>query len=325
MSGNFMDMFRIDISDLQGWTKVELGDPKSGTRVEILPKAGAILNAFYLNTPEGTCNVIDGYKNEEDFEKRVTQGFRSAKLSPFVCRLNQSTYSWKGVGYKLDNKFVLNGSALHGVLYDANFDVIETVADETSCSVKMRYQYDGNLSGYPFPYNCTVRYCLSEKGKLTIQTHLSNPAAAGEAIPICDGWHPYFKLGGRVDDWWLEVASDQMLEYDPALIPTGKYVANAAFYPGKKIGSIALDNGFLLSDKISPLCVLKNEQISVEFISAKNYPYLQPYIPGSRESIAIENLSAAPDALNNGMGLAILEPGGKIDFETVIKIGGLAN
>jgi aldose 1-epimerase len=86
-----------------------------------------------------------------------------------------------------------------------------------------------------------------------------------------------------------------------------------------------LDNGFLLRDNNSPLCVLKNERISVEFISAKNYPYLQLYIPGSRDSIAIENLSAAPDAFNNGMGLTILEPGEKVDFETVIRISSLAN
>jgi aldose 1-epimerase len=319
MSGKFTDMFRTSILDKEGWTRVELEDQESGNKVEVIPKAGAILNAFYVSTPGGPLNVIDGYRSKADFEDRATKGFRSAKLSPFVCRLNQSLYSWKGIEYKLDNKFVLNGSALHGILYDAAFEILETASDEKSCSVTMRYQYDGELSGYPFPYNCTVRYCLGEGGRLTIQTHLSNPVAAEQAIPICDGWHPYFQLGGKVDDWWLELASDQMLEYDSALIPTGKYVANGAFYPGKKIGSMALDNGFFLRDNISPLCVLKNEQITVEFISAKNYPYLQLYIPGTRDSIAIENLSAAPDAFNNGMGLTILEPGKKIDFETVFS------
>ncbi|HLO81436.1 MAG TPA: aldose 1-epimerase [Chitinophagaceae bacterium] len=313
-------MFRVNIADQDGWSKVELEDAQAGNKVEVLPRAGAILNAFHLNTPDGPVNVIDGYQSREDFEQRVTQGFRSAKLSPFVCRLNQSTYSWKGAEYKLDNKFVLNGSALHGILYDAAFDIIESTSSDDSCSVTMRYQYDGDLTGYPFPYNCTVRYCLGVGGKLTIQTHLSNPAAAKQAIPISDGWHPYFKLGGQVDDWWLEMASDQMLEYDQALIPTGKYVTNAAFYPGRKIGGISLDNGFLLRENISPICVLRNESLTVEFIRVKNYPYLQLYIPGSRDSIAIENLSAAPDAFNNGMGLTILEPGEKIDYETVIKI-----
>jgi aldose 1-epimerase len=33
------------------------------------------------------------------------------------------------------------------------------------------------------------------------------------------------------------------------------------------------------------------------------------YIPGDRKSIAIENLSSAPDSFNNRMGLVTLDPG----------------
>jgi aldose 1-epimerase len=233
--------------------------------------------------------------------------------------LNRSRYSWNGVEYTLDNKFVLNDSALHGILYDAVFDVMDTSANDSCCSVTLRYQYDGDLSGYPFPYNCTVKYTLGEEGKLTIQTHLSNPATAETSIPISDGWHPYFKLGGKVDDWWLEVASDQMLEYDPQLIPTGKFISNTMFYPRRKIGDMHLDNGYLLRENISPLCTLTNEQLKVEFLSMRNYPYLQLYTPPSRDSLSIENLSAAPDAFNNGLGLTILEPGQKVDFEVQMK------
>jgi galactose mutarotase-like enzyme len=37
----------------------------------------------------------------------------------------------------------------------------------------------------------------------------------------------------------------------------------------------------------------------------KEYPILQIYIPPHRNSIAIENLSGAPDNFNNKMGLVI--------------------
>jgi Galactose mutarotase and related enzymes len=46
----------------------------------------------------------------------------------------------------------------------------------------------------------------------------------------------------------------------------------------------------------------------------ENYPYLQVYTPPHRQSIAIENLSAAPDVFNNRMGLIELEPGERIGF-----------
>jgi aldose 1-epimerase len=311
-------MFRINVLNQDGWTRVVLEDQQNGNKAEILG-SGAVLNAFYLETPGGPFNLIDGYIDKEDFKNCITKGFRSAKLSPFVCRLDRSKYSWNGVEYTLDNRFVLNGSALHGILYDAVFDVIDTAENDSCCSVTLRYQYDGDLSGYPFPYNCTVKYTLGEEGKLTIHTHLSNPITAATSIPICDGWHPYFKLGGKVDDWWLEVASDQMLEYDSELIPTGKYVTNSSFYPRRRIGDLHLDNGFLLRENISPLCTLTNGHLAVEFISVKNYPYLQLYTPPNRDGLSIENLSAAPDAFNNGLGLTILEPGQKADFEVQMK------
>jgi aldose 1-epimerase len=310
--------------DSKGWIVVTL-ENAAGVSAEIIPSAGGILNGLHLMTGDGSLNVIDGYTGPDDFHKRVHEGFNSAKLSPFVCRLNQSSYSWKGKLYKLDQKFVLNGSALHGILYDAPFDVMEKSNTENQCSVTLRYQYDGHIEGYPFPYNCTIRYCLDNTGKLTIQTHLSNPAAAEQAIPISDGWHPYFRLGGKVDEAWLEIASDTMLEYDDQLVPTGKYIFNSEFYPGRKIGNLKLDNGFKLKDNISPLCTLKTDKVCLEFIAVKNYPFLQLYIPDHRNSIAIENLSAAPDAFNNGIGLTILEPGAKADFEVQIRISSLAH
>jgi aldose 1-epimerase len=50
------------------------------------------------------------------------------------------------------------------------------------------------------------------------------------------------------------------------------------------------------------------------------YPYLQIYIPDNRQSIAIENLSAAPDAFNNKIGLLELEPYQQNQFSTSYTI-----
>ena len=43
---------------------------------------------------------------------------------------------------------------------------------------------------------------------------------------------------------------------------------------------------------------------------------MQFYTPDDRKKIAIENLSSAPDAFNNKMGLQILEPQETINFIT---------
>ena len=311
-------MFRINrIGRGSDWETVELCDEALGIVAGIVPSAGAILNALTVNG----VNIIDGYQDAGDFRERVHQGFRSAKLSPFVCRLNQATYSWQGRQYRLD-KFLLNGSALHGILYDVKFDVITEKQGTEGASVVLRYQYNGDHPGYPFPFNCTVAYSLEKEGKLTISTHVSNPVNATGSLPIVDGWHPYFRLGGKADDWWLQIASDKMMEYNEQLIPTGNYLDNAVFAEGRLIGDMALDNGFLLQEGLAPLAVLRNPSngLGIKFLSQLNYPYLQLYIPGDRESIAIENLSGAPDAFNNGIGLTILEPGEKKDFVVVMQV-----
>lgn len=75
-------------------------------------------------------------------------------------------------------------------------------------------------------------------------------------------------------------------------------------------------------DACQPLCVLRNplKKIEIEIYPDKSYPYLQIYIPPHRKSIAIENISGAPDAFNNGMGVTTLEAGESALFKTSYKI-----
>lgn len=302
-----------------GWQKVELQDDGIESCVSIIPMAGAILNSWKIANSGGLVDIIEGYSGREDFERNVHKGFKSAKLSPFVCRLKNGRFKWEGRELTLQ-KFMLNNESIHGILYDEPFNITSISQDNDHCSVELEYDYTGSLAGFPFPYRITVRYTLLADNVLVISSQVSN--LANGPMPIADGWHPYFKIGGKADDWWLQVSTDQMLEYDDALLPTGRQVFDDQFLDGKKIGPMKLDNGFMLKEKTSPLCVLKNPEnnISVEFISQRNYPYLQLYIPDHRESIAIENLSSAPDAFNNGMGLLNLSPGEDVTFEVVIKV-----
>lgn len=315
----FTNMFRINTYGAGGsWEVWQLEDIQQQVRVDIVPSAGAIINAWWV----GDVNIIDGYTDQGDFLARVHAGFRSAKLLPFVCRLNQAKYSWLGQDYQL-YKFLLNGSALHGIVYDQVFSVVETYQDETGCSITLIYDYQGDHPGYPFPFTCKVSYTLREAGKLEINTWLSNAATAVSALPIVDGWHPYFALGGDADQWWLKIMTDQKMEYNADLIPTGRYVQDGAFTEGALIGHVKLDNGFLLSGEQGSFCTLKNPEtgLAVIFLRQVNYPFLQLYIPDNRKSIAIENLSGAPDAFNNGIGLTVLQPGEHKSFQVEIQAG----
>ncbi len=317
-------MLAVNTNTDSGFNKMILRDDTAGTAVTIIPSCGAVLHAFTVLHNGNLLNVIDGYENEADFKTNVAaKGFKSCKLSPFACRINNATYTFNKKEYTIQ-KFLLNGSALHGLLYDVPFTVLKTWAGENSAGLSLLYQYTGTDKGYPFTYECEVLYELKAANALTITTTIINKEK--HEIPVQDGWHPYFTFGGAIDELQLEFQSKEILEFNDALIPTGKLLPYQEFGSLEKLGAAEFDNCFTVNfAECQPLCVLRDkaQKIQLEIFSDKSYPYLQIYTPPHRKSIAIENLSAAPDAFNNGMGLITLAPESSAHFTTTYKITSL--
>lgn len=317
-------MFDARFESDTDFDKVILKDIATKTSVEIIPSCGAILHAFTVFNNGNPLNVIDGYESAIDFKNNVTaKGFKSCKLSPFACRIKNASYHFGEKNYTIE-KFLLNGSALHGLLYDAVFAITKTWANENAAGVGLQYQYDGSDKGYPFKYTCAITYELKKDNALTIITTITNNDEG--LIPIQDGWHPYFSFGGSINDLQLEFQSKEMLEFNTELIPTGKLLPYQEFGALKKIGLAEFDNCFTLNfAECQPLCVLRDtaQKLQLEIYPDNTYPYLQIYTAPHRKSIAIENLSAAPDAFNNGMGLLVLTPGSSTGFTTKYKITSL--
>lgn len=302
--------------------KVQLS---SGTStIDIWPMEGAIINSWSFQHNGAVVPVITGYADVNDFARHAeSKGFRSCKLSPYVCRLNKGHYSFDDVTYDI-GKFKLNGASLHGLLYDVPFDVISHESNEHLAMVVLKHSYEGSDKGYPFPFDMVVTYTLSHQNRVTLHTQVTNRHQ--KHIPIADGWHPYFSLNAQVNELHLQMASNTMLEFDDALIPTGKLLENTRFADGADLGDIQLDNCFLLNRASElPAGTLTNKEagLQLKIYAQENYPYLQLYIPPQRNCIAIENLSAAPDAFNNQMGLIVLEPGESIGFSAAYEMAAI--
>ncbi|MEO7961868.1 MAG: aldose 1-epimerase [Ginsengibacter sp.] len=314
-------MFSIQEKDEDGFKKIILRDEFSRTFAEILPYCGGTLRNFSIFQNDKEFNVIDSYSSMEDFEGKVAaKGFPGSKLSPFVCRLKNGVYHFGDQDYKLEH-FYLEQHAIHGCLYDKQFAITNEEENEANASVTMKYEYRKDDGGYPFDYDCIITWRLESENKLSAITQIINRDAG--LIPIQDGWHPYFMLGDRIDDLQIEFQSDQKVEFDTSLIPTGVLTPYHEYNSLKKIGSASFDNCFFLSmESCQPLCVLRNpiKKIELEIYPGNAYPYLQIYTPPNRKTIAIENLSGPPDAFNNGMGLITLEPGNSAEFKTTYKI-----
>jgi aldose 1-epimerase len=305
--------FEVFIDHRQNSPVITLKDHQNKTTAEIYA-FGGILNAFNLNIDEKNQNLVAGFNSVSDANENITNGFKSAKLSPFVCRMELGKYNWEEEPFQIE-KWFLGKHAIHGILYDALYQIQSTKADENSACVELYYSYPGNEKGYPFPYLIQLLWKLEKGNKLSVTTTITNASAL--AIPISDGWHPYFTLGNSVDDYHLQIDTSEQVSFDAELIPTGELIKDERFSKGQLLNGIFLDNCFLLDKNIAhPKCVLSNKKLQLIIEPTINYPYMQFYTPDDREKIAIENLSSAPDAFNNKMGLHILEPHDTINFST---------
>jgi aldose 1-epimerase len=307
---------------------ISIRDEKNGTEAAILPY-GAALHAFRVPLkeggrhsagPGGLFNVIDGYHDLGELEREMGRSFKGPKLSPFPCRIDAGKYRFEEKEYEFSDLFG-DGNAIHGLLYDKSFTITNESKGESSASVSLEYNYNKEQPGYPFVYKCLVRYVLHPGNLLEVQTTVTNEDE--RTIPIADGWHPYFRLGGKVDDWWMQFNAASMVEFTERLIPTKRLLKYDSFSRPRLIGHTQLDNCWVLeSGKTSPACELFNPDngIRISFCTDAGYPYLQIYTPPGRESIAVENLSAAPDSLNNKMGLILLPPGDSQTFTVNYKV-----
>lgn len=307
--------FIIEILPKAPFNIVRITDTVANLHIDIATKGG-LLNSW-VQSPQMECwDVIDGNNFENGWNNFEATGFKSGKMNPFSCRLFNGHYKHDLKHYQIE-KFYLGEHALHGLLYDAEFKIITTEVTENQGSVILSYEYHKEDKGFPFEYNVSIQWSLKKGNIVTAKTTITSKDT--NSFPMMDGWHPYFTLGENINDCSIQFTNNGILEYNEALIPTGKVLPHHAFESGQKLAGIELDNGYVV-DKNNPACILENDKYKLVVTPDANYAYLQLYTPAHRKSIAIENLSAAPDCFNNKMGLHIMQPQEVWSLETSFQL-----
>lgn len=314
--------FEVFISKEHEHTVITLQNTLTGSSAEIY-SFGALLNKFTALTGDAFTNVIEGFTGIDDAVNHITPYFKSAKLSPFPCRIRDGKYRFGQSNYQL-SKYSSNGNAMHGLIYDQSFNISKTAANADEAMVILECTYDNPSEGFPFKYTCSICYKLTASNTLTVTTTIINNDI--QLMPVADGWHPYFSLGDSINDYLFEFQSKEAVEFDESLIPTGKLLPYEEFGSLQQLGTTFFDHCYTLNfAECQPMCVVRNplKNVQVEIYPDASYPFIQFYTPDSRKSIAIENLSAAPDAFNNGMGLKILQPSESANFSVQYVIRSL--
>ena len=293
--------FSIDIQPISTFKRIRIANHESKASIDIMSKGG-VLNSWLQTNDQ--WDIIDGNNFESGWGDYESNGFKSGKMSPYACRLSQGQFTHLSQSYKIE-KFYLGAHALHGILYDVEYDIVETKIQENSADVILEHRYQGTDKGFPFAYTIRLHWIFFTNNKISIETTITNQSET--SIPMMDGWHPYFKLGKTINDCTLQFINKGILVYNNELIPTGEMLTNTMFDKGSAIADTQLDSGYIV-DAAFPKCILENEKYTLTIEPSPAYPYLQLYTPDHRGSIAIENLSGAPNCFNNKMGLHILQP-----------------
>lgn len=302
-------------------TLVKLMDGKTGNYFSFLPDYGATMMDFAIMRNGRRVSLLDGYKSRRDLAKNSTL-YKGSKLFPFPNRIRDGKYAYKGTTYRLPINFPSQNHSIHGLVHDQPFKVIKQKTDGESASVTVEYKYDGKEPGYPFKYRLAVTFKFKGE-EVQISTTCQNTDK--RAIPVGDGWHPYFKLAGKVDDLYLKAPSTEIMTVDKRLIVRGKSRRTLKYQKPTRIKDSFFDTCFRINGKDRAETLLinreKNLKLSVIQEAGKNgYNFVQIYTPIHRKSIAIEPVTCPSNAFNNGIGLVNLVPKGKFTTSYSIRI-----
>jgi aldose 1-epimerase len=149
----------------------------STLEVEVLPEQGARLTRITYQTEKGPIDITPADPT----------GFQ---MVPYSNRIRSGKFHFNGVEYLLGNS---EKHSNHGVARNQPWVVADQNSNLIKCDFTSIPQFDsktGIFANYPFPFQASVTYKISEAQLdqvLTVENTGSSPR------PVGGGFHPYFR------------------------------------------------------------------------------------------------------------------------------------
>ncbi|NOH96054.1 aldose 1-epimerase [Vibrio sp. 99-70-13A1] len=298
-------MFKIINENFGSLDAVTILNSQHGIELQIINGFGAIINKYIVNN--SPFSFICGYKDSDDLIKQNPFFSRSAKLFPFPNRLNNGRFQFNDQTHQLPANFSWSEHAVHGLLYNQAFSVVDSSADESKASVTVQYSTQKLHDGFPFAFVLSVTFTIDIAGLLTCSTSVHNQGDA--TFPFGDAWHPYFSLDTQREHCTLTMPTCLELEHVNDL-PSGQKHAFNAFSKGGSLANQILNNCFEFEGNTPINLTLEraDAKACLHYQQDSSYPFIQLYTPTKEQSIAIEPMTCPADAFNNKIGLLTLEP-----------------
>jgi aldose 1-epimerase len=266
--------------------------------------------------------LVHGFAADE-----MSSAGRGQLLMPWPNRIRDGAYSFDGRDLQLGLTEPGKQNATHGLVRWAAWSAEEHCATSASLSYRLMAQ-----SGYPWTVDLHVLYDLSADGLTVTQTatNLSDRPA-----PYASGAHPYLTAGaGPVDGWELTLPASLRLLADDRQIPVAdEEVAGTPydFRVARPLRDTALDHAFgeLTRDNSGVATVQVRDpetgQGAALWLDAQ-HPWVMVFSADAgwdppRQALAVEPMTAPPDAFRSGRDLVTLAPSGEAGDELSVSWG----
>ena len=260
----------------------------------------------------GEWRVLDGYAADE-----VAPGGSGQILAPWPNRLADGRYEFAGHEYQLPLTEPSRRNAVHGFARWERWSVERH--DESSALLGIAL---APRSGYPFALEMEVEYRV---GPVSVDVTARGRNVGRTALPYAHGFHPYVSAGdAAIDGCTLQVPASVFLPADERLIPTGRSTVEGGDHDFRKprvIGAQQLDSAFthLARDADGFARVRLSSESSGRSVAVRlgaAYEYVMVFtgdtladVARRRRALAVEPMTAAPNAFQSGDRLVVLAPG----------------
>lgn len=320
-------------------------DDSGLTRASIAPTWGANVIAISYQAAEWSypAPILEPVDPSALSASPSSYGIPILAPTPGRVGKNQSgEFTYRGKNYRIK-------PTRHGFLRHKSWKIQQFDSDHLICRTSVDVTNSPESKDFfPFHFNATASFQVSP-AKLTCRVTLENTAQYIQPLDL--GWHPYFyQLGNHVVQIPAGLVWELDSEQEPT--PTGKTQEVTGLYDfrsGRQIDSsehwdhiftgldLAGDEAHCYLEEVFPVelnsgisknvRIRKNLWVTTEHPSGSVLPFnnIQLYTPAGRRAIALEPLSAPPDAINMHSRqmtdcLSEVAPGEKVTFTLVLQI-----
>jgi aldose 1-epimerase len=260
--------------------------------------------------------TVDGHALIPGFSRETTPPFgHGIILAPWPNRVRDGAWTHKGEKQQLDLTEVERNNAIHGLLRNTSYRVVEKWDDSVTLGAAVVPQH-----GWPFHLWTTAQYTLTGNG---IRVTHSATNIGTVAAPFAAGAHPFLAVGDHpVDTLTLTARTVEHLVVDDRLNPEGlEPVAGTRWdlSQGLAVADAELDDAWRVEpddDGVIRSVLSAPDGTETELWQGAEWNWLQVFITrkypgasGPSTAIAVEPMTAPADALNSGTGLRWIEPG----------------